>query len=78
MRVDELRSIDTGIIDSLFFQDRADVSLVVQNANNHGDVLMYQIINTKLIEAFYRPSAKADECWIANVLQRTRLRSRQH
>jgi hypothetical protein len=53
-----------GIIDALVFQDGADVSAAVENANDGEEVVADQVIDAQLVKTLDRPGAQAGQVWI--------------
>src|SRR6266849_6723826 len=70
-------SIGVGIIYCLLFENRADVSLTMENANDREHVLAQQIVNAEFVKSLHGPRAKIAKYRIAYRLGGTSLRPRQ-
>src|SRR6266849_2539032 len=70
-------SIGVGIIYCLLFENRTDVSLTMENANDREHVLAQQIVNAEFVKSLHGPRAKIAKYRIAYRLGGTSLRPRQ-
>jgi hypothetical protein len=73
----EASSVGVGIIYCLLFENGADVSLAIENANDREHVLAQQIVNAEFVKSFHGPRAKVAKYRIAHMLGGARLRPRQ-